>query len=161
MKPKHNFMSWEGHCSYFPKTDESSHTKPRMYPVVTSVCEFCLQVTNWRSLFHRLLACSQIGPGLQITLDSEQVFYERQVILVPPRCTSFDTYPAFCVGIHPVFIPQSVILHQFPFKARFHLLKCFFSLSLSIHILFSPHTSKGKGSKNSKFPFSPSLFNLP
>lgn len=39
------------------------------------------------------------------------------------RSAPFDIHSAFFIGIHPVFMPELVILHQLPFNACFHLLK--------------------------------------
>lgn len=51
------------------------------------------------------------------------MFCEKQVTLVLLRSAPFDIHSAFFIGIHPVFMPELVILHQLPFNACFHLLK--------------------------------------
>lgn len=78
---------------------------------------------------------------------------EKQVTPVSLCPTPFDIHPAFFIGIHPVFMPELVILHRLPFKACFHLQKCFLSRSPFIFCSLPPlRRAKALRIANSPFP---------
>lgn len=78
---------------------------------------------------------------------------EKQVTAVCLCPSSFDIHPAFFIGVHPLFMPELVLLQQLAFKACFHLLKCFLARFPFIFCsLSAPRRAKAGRIANSPFP---------
>lgn len=87
------------------------------------------------------------NPGLSVCFMKSRWLWGLCALLL------FWHLPCILYWRHPVFMPELVILHQLPFKACFHLLKCFL---LSFPFIFRapppPRRAKAQRIANSPFP---------
>lgn len=95
------------------------------------------------------------GPNQPRAMDNPglRALCEKQVTAVCLCPSSFDIHPAFFIGVHPLFMPELVLLQQLAFKACFHLLKCFLARFPFIFCsLSAPRRAKAGRIANSPFP---------